>query len=264
MPIEASEPRSVEFKEQMNSVYSKDLHDVYETVSRKDFYGFVGEMTVEAFSRGLGLSKDSHVLDLCCGTGGPARYLAQRFACNVTGVDISEPNIQIARNKTVQAQLNDKVTFILGNALTTNIEGSRFSHVFGCDAWCYFPEKAPLYRTAFRALSPGGTIAFLDHSCEKPSRFAYEEGIGRIYFESKASYVAELKRAGFESIQEYDLTEVALKDLGKMVLAIIGKREPLAAPGLDRYTGFLEIWSEALASLSTGKTSYCGYIGRKP
>jgi len=36
-----------------------------------------------------GLEPSTRVLDLGCGIGGPARYLAATFGCKVTGVDLS-------------------------------------------------------------------------------------------------------------------------------------------------------------------------------
>jgi ubiquinone/menaquinone biosynthesis C-methylase UbiE len=265
MSVVGSDPRSLEFKNHMNAIYSEGLHGFYETVARNDFYGFVGEMTVEAFISRLSLTKESRVLDLCCGTGGPARYFAQACGCRVTGVDISEANVRIAQDKIKEVGLGDRVDFVDGNVLSLNTESSSYSHVFGCDAWCYFPDKAPLYNIAFRCLSPGGIVSFLDHACETPTQFHFENYLGSVYFESKVEYISKLSQAGFDSIRHYDLTDVASRDFSKMVLTIIERREQLITSlGKDVYNVFLEVWSEVLSNLCDGRSAYCGFTAQKP
>lgn len=47
----------------------------------------------------LGLDPATTVLDLACGTGGPAVILASAYGCRVTGVDHHEPFLQDARRR---------------------------------------------------------------------------------------------------------------------------------------------------------------------
>jgi len=248
---------------QMNSVYDDLFRDFSDVVSRNDFYGFVGEMTVGQFSSTLGLSRNSRVLDLCCGIGGPARYLARRYGCTVTGVDLSAANLLTAKKRTCEAGLSDRVAFIEGDVLTAKIENGAYSHVFGCDAWFYFADKVPLYKLAHRALVPGGIIAFLDQSAEAPIRFTYENYIGGVHFESRASYETQLRAAEFESVEIQDLTDVARRDAAQVVMKAIGERQRLIALSPEIYTIYLEVQAEGLASLCCGRTSYCGCVARK-
>jgi len=45
----------------------------------------------------IGLRKDDHVLDIGCGWGGLARYMAERHGCSVTAINISEEQMRYAR-----------------------------------------------------------------------------------------------------------------------------------------------------------------------
>ena len=46
------------------------------------------------FFRLLGLKATDHVLDVGCGSGGPALFLAREIDCQVTGVDVNEAGIR--------------------------------------------------------------------------------------------------------------------------------------------------------------------------
>jgi cyclopropane fatty-acyl-phospholipid synthase-like methyltransferase len=46
--------------------------------------------TVELADR-LPVTAGQQLVDIGCGLGGPARYLAKRFQCRVSGVDITQP-----------------------------------------------------------------------------------------------------------------------------------------------------------------------------
>lgn len=102
-------------KEIMEQAYGQPMLKLIDTVEGSDLYGIMREEAIRYFSSKLALTKDSHVLDIGCGIGGPARFLARNYGCKVTGVDINELNYVIAVERTKTAQLEDSVTFICGN-----------------------------------------------------------------------------------------------------------------------------------------------------
>ena len=55
--------------------------------------------TVELADR-LPIRAGQHIVDIGCGLGGPARYIAQRFRCRVSGLDITEPFVEAANRLT--------------------------------------------------------------------------------------------------------------------------------------------------------------------
>ena len=62
------------------------------------------------------VSKDSHVLDIGCGVGATACYLAEKIGCRVVGVDIREDMIARAEERAEREGVTDRVVFRVGNA----------------------------------------------------------------------------------------------------------------------------------------------------
>src|SRR5262249_33118473 len=57
------------------------------------------------------------VLDIGSGLGGPARWIAARFGCAITGVDLTEAFCDAARELNAVCGLADRVRIIQGSAL---------------------------------------------------------------------------------------------------------------------------------------------------
>lgn len=250
-------------REMVEEAYGPEVLRAMDIIGREDFYGIVAEQGVRFFSEKMGLSAESRVLDLGSGIGGPARFFASAFGCRVMGIDLSGFNHRIAVERTKAAGLGARVTFAHGDALGFPIPDGSFSHVFGCEAWCYFEDKAPLYARARRALQPGGTIAFVEAACEAPVRLRTEDHLGPVWYESDDRYGALLEQAGFIDIRRYDTTSLAAQDVAASLSKLLACREAvIAAAGEEVYYGLLELWSEFLAYFTSGRLCHRGFVAR--
>jgi ubiquinone/menaquinone biosynthesis C-methylase UbiE len=264
MPDKPIEFGSKEYKEFINQTYDETVLQCMDILGRNDFYGIVAWRGIPFFGEKLGLTSESHLLDLCSGIGGPARFLARTYGCKVTGIDLSDFNHRAAQQRTREAGLDHLVTCVHGDALAIPFPDESFTHVFGCEAWCYFPDKAQLYKTAYRALKPRGIIAFLEAACESPVRLRTEEHLAPVKYESITTYTSVLQAAGFESVQHYDTTELAKRDVASSMYHLITKRDQIiASASADVYSALLEIWAEFMAYFSEGRLTHCGFVARK-
>jgi ubiquinone/menaquinone biosynthesis C-methylase UbiE len=255
---------SKEYEEIINQTYDEALVRALDLIERNDFYGIVAWMGMRFFGDKLGLTPESHLLELGSGIGGPARFFAKAYGCRVTGIDLSEFNHQTAQKRTREAGLDHLVTVLHGNALEIPYADESFTHVFGCEAWCYFPDKVQLYKIAHRALKPGGFIAFLEAACDAPVRLRTAELLAPVQYESIAHYTSMLQAAGFQNVRHYDTTELAVKDVGSSIYRLITKRDQIIESfGSELYFALLEIWAEFLAYFSEGKLTHCGFTAIK-
>lgn len=160
-----------------------------------------------------GLDSSSRVLDLGCGIGGPARYLAANFGCSVTGVDLSPAFMDAAAYLTERCRLSDRVAFQTGNALHLPFEDAAFDAVFLQHVAMNIEDRATLYAEAHRILVPGGRFAthdlvLRDGDVFYPVPWARDESTSFLLTEKDTQ--AALEQAGFKSILWRDDTQAAL------------------------------------------------------
>ena len=121
-----------------------------------------GIMATAELANAVGLQPATRVLDLGCGIGGPARYLAATFGCKVIGVDLSQEFIEAASYLTARCGLEDRVTFEVGDARRLPFEPGAFDAVFLQHVAMNIEDRAGLYAEIRRVLAAGGRFATYD------------------------------------------------------------------------------------------------------
>lgn len=96
------------------------------------------------------------VLDLGCGYGWHCIYAAEHGAAAVTGVDLSEKMLAVAREKTTAPQ----VTYIRGDMAETPFPPESFDVVLSSLAIHYLPSFTDFLERVRQCLSPGGDFVF--------------------------------------------------------------------------------------------------------
>ena len=102
------------------------------------------------------------VLDVGCGLGGSARFLAHAYGCRVTGLDLTEEYCRVATLLSKHTGLEDKVGFQQGSALEMPFDSESFQLAWTEHAQMNIEDKETLYGEIRRVLKPGGKFAFHD------------------------------------------------------------------------------------------------------
>ena len=126
----------------------------------QDHYG--GIPALESLMREAGINNRHHVLDVCSGMGGPARYLAHAIGCHVTGIDLTESRCAGAARLTSLVKLDHQVDFRHGNALEMPFADASFDVVIAQEAWAHIPDKPRLVAQVARVVKAQGVVAFTD------------------------------------------------------------------------------------------------------
>jgi SAM-dependent methyltransferase len=106
-----------------------------------------------ALARHAGIARGVSVLDLCCGIGGPGRFITRELGCDYLGVDYSADAIEIARTRVGDLPCRFEVARI------PPIPACPFDVVILLETLLAFPEKEPLLREISGALITGGRFA---------------------------------------------------------------------------------------------------------
>tara|TARA_B100000686_G_C16632991_1_gene885766 strand:+ start:103 stop:936 length:834 start_codon:yes stop_codon:yes gene_type:complete len=105
------------------------------------------------------ITSEMKLLDMGCGIGGPARYFATEFGCEVLGVDITPEYIDVARMLTKKIGLSDLVAFDCYDVTSLPYESSSFDMIWALNVTMNIEDRDALYQEMHRLLKVGGTIA---------------------------------------------------------------------------------------------------------
>jgi cyclopropane fatty-acyl-phospholipid synthase-like methyltransferase len=123
---------------------------------------FGGLAATDTLAHLANVGGSSHVIDVCSGLGGPARYFAHHYGCRVTGIDLNQSRVDSAIRLTKMVGLEGRVSFHHANAISTALPSAKFDSLIAQEAFCHIPDKLELLTECVRVLKPGGLIAFTD------------------------------------------------------------------------------------------------------
>jgi len=110
----------------------------------------------------------SEVLDVGCGTGSPAIFLALERGCRVTGISTSGVGIARAKIRAKDRAAQDKVKFAVADGTANDFPDESFDCVWVMESSHLIPQKDALIKECARVLRPRGTIVLCDLMLRTP------------------------------------------------------------------------------------------------
>ena len=172
-----------------------------------------GRMATVEFAEQLNLKSEMRILDLGCGIGGASRFIAGRYGCHVTGIDITEEYVRTAQSLAGRVGLADRVTFQHASAVDLPFETQSFDGAYMMHVGMNIEDKTRLFSEVRRVLKNGSVFGIYDVlltglgdpkfplPCALTSDIAFIEGAG--------AYRRGLTAAGFEIEAERNRLDVA-------------------------------------------------------
>jgi ubiquinone/menaquinone biosynthesis C-methylase UbiE len=180
-----------------------------------DEFHIGGRTATEDLVAQLHLSAGDRVLDIGCGLGGAARYIADRHGCRVTGIDLT-PDYLAAGNRLCEwVGLASRVSLQRANALLMPFPDGAFDAAYMLHVGMNIADKAALFSEAARVLRPGAPIGIYDvmrigeGEVRYPLPWATTTEANAVA--DPAQYRKALVAAGFEILSERDRREFALR-----------------------------------------------------
>jgi len=159
--------------------------------------------TVELADR-LPIKAGQHLVDIGCGLGGPARYIAKRFQCKVSGLDITEPFVEAANKLTALLRMEDQVTIEHGDGQRLPYVDASFDGAYTQHVTMNVANRPRFFAEAYRVLKTGAFFALTEHGLGPKGNPHYPlpwsaDGSGA-YLVTPSETRAFLEAAGFEDI----------------------------------------------------------------
>lgn len=162
----------------------------------------------------LNFHEQDHVLDVGCGLGGAARYVATKFKCRVTGIDLTSEYIETGKALCRWLHLDSSVTLEQGSALSMPYQDSMFDGAYMLHVGMNIKDKVSLFSEIYRVLKPGASLGVYDIMREKEGELNYPVPWATKSSTSQLStpeqYKLALTDAGFEISKQNNRRAFAL------------------------------------------------------
>ncbi len=180
-------------------------------------------VTVQEYDEFLGflrLTRNSHVLEIASGSGGPAAYLARRAGCRVTGLDINTHGIAEGTQAAVRGGLHNRLEFFVADATQRlPFPAGSFDGLLCIDSMNHFPRRSEALSEWRRVLRPGGRAVFTDPvvvtGLVTHEDLAQRSSIGNFVFAPRGLNEGLIGLAGFKLLRVMDVSDNAARVSGR-------------------------------------------------
>ena len=213
------------------------------------------------------------VLDIGCGVGGIDFLLIEDYgARHVTGIDVEDTVLDIARSRAARRGLSERTAFLKVSPGSLPFLDASFDIVFSKDAIVHIPDKHELMRDVYRILKPGGWFVgsdwLISHDGEpSPEMKDYIAAEGLDFgMASPRRYREALAAAGFTDLAVVSRNDwyrrTARREYESMKGPLYDKA--VAELGRDYVDHNIGIWAKMLVVLDKGEHCPTHLRGRRP
>jgi ubiquinone/menaquinone biosynthesis C-methylase UbiE len=164
--------------------------------------------------RSCHIDKSSRLLDIGCGKGTTSVLLAQKYGCNVVGLDLSEDLLRQATTLAKRKGLEHKVSFRVGDALNMPFADGEFDRAVGQAVLILLGDKKKAIQEALRVTKPGGYIGWLELSWKKQPTREFLDGVSNVIcaycmlgVETFENWKKLFNESGVKELQTFDYSQ---------------------------------------------------------
>jgi SAM-dependent methyltransferase len=207
---------------------------------------FMTAREIRALAVQVGIGPGVTVLDLCCGTGGPGRFLTREMGCDYLGVDASASAVAVARERAGDLPCRFQT------ARVPPVPAGSFDVVLLLETMLAFEDKDALMGEIAAALRPHGRLAFTLE--EGPPLTTHERAAmpdaDTVWLIPLDEMAASLERAGLVVTWQEDHSQAHRATAQALADAFAADAEDIAAQvgrrALDELLAAHRLWIEWL------------------
>jgi tocopherol O-methyltransferase len=218
-----------------------------------------------------GIPHGARVLDVGCGLGGSALWLARHLGCTVTGITLSQVQVQMATERARAENLDDRVRFLLMDANQLHLESESFDVVWMIECSEHIDDKSGLLAACARLLTPGGRLALCawlaaDNGKPEHSQLVADVCHGMLCpsLSCRNDYTQWMVATGLDAIEVEDIT-VRVQPTWKHCAAIVERPEvKVVLKLMDKRTrDFVQSFAAIHRAYAVGAMAYGMFTARK-
>ena len=189
-------------------------HPTFEALTPYDQFHGRGIEATEELANGLQVAPTDHLLDVGSGIGGPARYLARRYQCRVSGIDLTAEFCDAARHLTALLGLSEHISFEQGDALAMPFGDAAFDGAYTMNVSMNISDKRAFFGEIGRVLKPGAWFR-LSETAQGPGGAPdyptpWAQTAASSFLATPAETYANLEASGFTIESHRETTDAAL------------------------------------------------------
>ncbi len=208
---------------------SSDAAEIDQLASVDEFH-MGGRAATIAVAEQLRLSPGLRVLDVGCGLGGTARFLATAHGCQVAGVDITPEYVEVGERLNRRLGLDERIRLSVASALATPYEDSSFDRAVMLHVGMNIEDKTALFSEIARVTKPGGYLVVYDVMLSNDQPLAYPVAWARdeatSFVGSPQHYRKALEAGGFAVLEETSKRDFALEFFKKLKARLAAGEPP--------------------------------------
>ncbi len=252
----------------LREAYGTDTTVTPDALAPLDQFHGRGVAATEALAARLNPKAGERLLDIGSGIGGPARWIAARYGCHVTGIDLTQAFCDAAVALTLACGMADQVRIAHGSATDLPFPDDSFDRSYSQNVLMNIADKRRFYREAFRVLRPGSLFA-VDQIVVGPNGPpAYPQPWASV---AEASFLAapedipaNIADAGFEILELRDATEEAIVFQAEARRRMQEEGPPRLGLQVLLEDRFRELVRNSAEALAQGRTKVMQCLLRRP
>ena len=257
-----------------NSTYGNFQQKVLTEVRRETYGEDIGQNSwittneYDTFYHWLDLAPGEGLLEIASGSGGPSLYLARKFKCRVTGVDINEEGIKRANQQALDTGITTASYQFADVDQRLPFEDEAFDGVMCTDSMNHFRNRLSYLQEWHRVLKLGKRAVFTDPVVitgpVTSEELAARSSIGFFLFVPLEVTKDLIREAGFKLIRCDDVTDNIERTSGRWHDARHRHRADLIEiEGEERFTGLQKFLSTVHTLTSERRLSRFVFVAEK-
>lgn len=255
--------------------YGNFQSQLYSEIRREAFGEDIGQSSwltadeQDKFITWLNLTPEKSLLDVACGSGGPALRMGGLRGCSVAGMDLHDQAIATANALAAERGMTGSAQFRVANATAQlPFDDGTFDAVTCIDAINHLPDRPRVLADWARLLKGGGRLLFTDPiTVTGPltnSEIAVRSSIGFFQFVPHGYDEQVIAASGLRVLKREDVTENMATIAERRGRARARREQELRAiEGDETYDGQQKFFEVAARIAREGRLSRFAYLAEK-